>query len=198
MLWEDRAKLLRSWVENNEESGLVEAAVRYSKENERELEGGKDLMTVADMIKAGFSTLLGLDVGSYRWRMVKVSNDFSSPTLPLMPSTDIQGTRWKVLSGVGKGLKTPTPRMIPSLLPFGLLGRPNTMTGSKWNKPNISICLDGPRRGSSMKWVAELDRGLCLRSLLFLGVVAITPQTHFWLFQKRLVPQLWIIVDPGP
>ena len=59
MFWEERSKLLRAWVENNEDSGLVEAAVHYSKENEHELEGGKDLMTVADMIKAGFSTLLG-------------------------------------------------------------------------------------------------------------------------------------------
>ena len=64
MFWEERSKLLRTWVENNEDSGLVEAAVHYSKENEHELEGGKDLMTVADMIKAGFSTLLGQHVTS--------------------------------------------------------------------------------------------------------------------------------------
>ena len=51
VFWEERSKLLRTWVENNEDSGLVEAAVHYSKENEHELEGGKDLMTVADMIR---------------------------------------------------------------------------------------------------------------------------------------------------
>ena len=65
VFWEERSKLLRAWVENNEDSGLVEAAVHFSKENEHELEGGKDLMTVADMIKAGFSTLLGQNVIIY-------------------------------------------------------------------------------------------------------------------------------------
>ena len=50
--------------------------MHYSKENEHELEGGKDLMTVSDMIKAGFSTLLGEHVmmGNSRMSMSSTSD----------------------------------------------------------------------------------------------------------------------------
>lgn len=55
----DRNKLLRQWVESGGQPDACEACVVMKRDDMQQLESGKDLMTVGDMIKAGFSSLLG-------------------------------------------------------------------------------------------------------------------------------------------
>ena len=67
MLWnepvtstpKDRLSLLRSWVQKNGNASACEAAVILEKQHSSTYKKDKELLKVAEMVKRGFSELLG-------------------------------------------------------------------------------------------------------------------------------------------
>lgn len=59
-LIQEKNDLLRKWIETKGNAKACESAIVLKRENMTQLKTGKKLMTVKDMIEAGFSATFGL------------------------------------------------------------------------------------------------------------------------------------------